>query len=196
MAMLVTSPPQVIAMRLGIEEEKLNLEPSLRLNKSAKGSFAAPPQQIGEISKELDLTLTQENEMIDTVNDESVPSVKQIEGSIGDCSHLLLQDTNLSAANTTGATVVKVTSFNSHRNLAARPVLLTANGTTAKHKNFHGIDEIPDETSALGQNKMAVSVSNGRWSSDIQDETLTLTNSLYGGFKPLTTSAFVEQDRQ
>ena len=84
----------------------------------------------------------------------------------------------------------------SHRNLPVRPALLTANATTKGGQNFHGIGEIPDETSALAKREMAASVSQGRWSSDIHDETLTLTNSLYGANRPpQTTSAFVEQNR-
>ena len=145
------------------------------------------------------MIMTHENEAANHRDDGSVPSIKQgscFEG-YEDCSHLRMQDTNLSGCqNTTGATV-KVPSVNqSHRNLPVRPVLLTANATTKGGKNFHGIGEIPDETSALAKREMAASVSQGRWSSDIHDETLTLTNSLYGANRPpQTTSAFVEQNR-
>ena len=78
-----------------------------------------------------------------------------------------------------------------------RPNLLTANATTTGNKNFHGIGQIiPDESSAIAKREMAASVSQRRWSSDIQDETITLNNSLYGAKRPpQTTSAFVDQNR-
>ena len=82
----------------------------------------------------------------------------------------------------------------SHRNLPVRPVLLTANATTKGDKNFHGIGQIiPDESSAIAKREMTASVSQGRWSSDIQDETLTLTNSLYGVNKPHNSSNLIPE---
>ena len=89
----------------------------------------------------------------------------------------------------------------SHSNLQthgkkAKAPLLSANATHHGGKNFHGIDEIPDENSAIVKNERVDTSSQGRWSSDIHDETLTLMHSCRNE-KAMTVQAskFNDQDR-
>ena len=103
---------------------------------------------------------------------------------------------NLSAQNTTAGASVKVAAVNSQRNLNTKPVMLTSANNTGKM--FAGIEEIPDENSAVVQNEQAATNSQGKWSSDMQDETLTLTHSLINepvGMTMPRTSGFLDQNR-
>ena len=80
-----------------------------------------------------------------------------------------------SAQNTTaGTSYIKVYAASSQRNFDIKPAMLTANNTG---KNFAGIEEIPDENSVIVKNEAAASVSAGRWSSDMADETMTVNLS-------------------
>ena len=76
---------------------------------------------------------------------------------------------------------------------------LTSHGLQTKGV-FHGLEEIPDESSALVKNENRLTTSNGRWSSDMHDETsanlaLTHRNEPQTMMLP-ATSAFNDQSRK
>jgi hypothetical protein len=101
------------------------------------------------------------------------------------------EDNNISGNNTTVSSI-KVAGFNSQLNIKTQG-LNTAH-TKGFGKNFQGIEEIPDENSQAKHENMA-SPSNGHWSSDCADESLTLNIShLVEQTMPQPlTSAFTEQ---
>ena len=174
----------------------------MRVNMSAQGSALQIYQQVGEVSidngSSSDMINTQHNEASKTNHDASVPSVTFLNvienetsfDTYSNCNRRKLNEhtaQNLSAQNTTADVTVKVAAVNSQRNLSTKPALMTASIANAG-KNFAGLEEIKDENSA----KVGHEVSNGKWSSDIQDETLTLNTSTYRGEKTMMTANYTK----
>mmetsp|Transcript_47859 Transcript_47859/g.63288 ORF Transcript_47859/g.63288 Transcript_47859/m.63288 type:complete len:298 (-) Transcript_47859:53-946(-) len=112
--------------------------------------------------------------------EQSMPSVKLTvadkEQSFDTFSHLRGQDTTAGASIKLAANMLSSSNLQ-HQGKKTKGPLLSANATHHGGKNFQGIDEIPDENSAIVKNERADTSSHGRWSSDIHDETLTMINS-------------------
>ena len=121
----------------------------------------------------------------------SLPSVKEAvnqEMSFSTFSNMRLQETNLSAQNTTAFDSVAQKA--AKRNVVAKSGRLSAHATNKA--NFQGIEEIVhSETSAMVKNEM--DRGSGKWSSDMQDESITLTHSCKGHFEDaIKSTAFAD----
>jgi len=103
------------------------------------------------------------------------------EKSFDTYSQIRITDMNLSAQNTTAGASTKFAATTNQKSAKMKTLATWANVTQQGSKNFQGIEEIPDENSARVHNDQAENSSQGRWSSDIQDETLTMTHSARGG---------------